>query len=413
MKKIIHHRNQLKHYRNTIHTFKEQFDAVSIDIDFAENLTVPVKFEPQSLHWSHEQITVHSGILKCAGEKSYHPYLSNNKKHDQTFVSITIKEILNEARFEAGSYCIIESDNCTSQYKSAAHFYDLQEIANKNEIAIVRVFGIAGHGKGEVDHIGGLAKVTIRREIASGGLLADAEEMVAFLQNKFESRLNPKYFIKEIDEKELEISRAETKLKRFRTIAGSSSFQVILFRPHSTHIKAAQRLCVCDTCKIEYGSCPLFCEYEIVIQELNKTSLRSDFALEEPVITDEDDDKRVNEFLLPGSICAIAADTKSIDTVWFVKIVCEQDAEEDVVDDYGFRVALGQRYLKGHYVEQSKCTNKGREFKVAHKKVTYFFKESVVYPFVQFELLNNIYFLSNNNLVDILYYVEQNGLDSL
>ena len=78
---------------------------------------------------------------------------------------------------------------------------------------------------------------------------------------------------------------------------------------------------------------------------------------------------------------------------------------------------IGQSYLKGHYLEQSKCTNKGKEFKVSHKKVClpeshYFFKESVV-PFVQFELLNNIYFLSNNNLVDILYYVEQNGLDSL
>ena len=320
---------------------------MSIDSDFAENLTVPVKFEPQSLNWSHEQITVHSGILKCAGEKSYHHYLSNNKKHDQTFVSITIKEILNEARFEAGSYCIIESGNCTSQYQSAAHFCDLQEIANENEISIVRVFVL-------------LAMVTIHRDIASGGHLADAEEMVAFLQNKFESRLNPKYFIKEIDEKELEIAHAETKLKRFRTIAGSSSFQVILFRPHSTHIKAAQCLCICDTCKIEYGSCPLFCEYEIGIQELNKTSLRSDFALEEPVIADEDDNKPVTEFLLPGSICAIAADTKSIDIVWFVKIVCEQEAAEDVVNDYGFRVALGQRYLKGHYLEQSKCTNKGR-----------------------------------------------------
>ena len=154
--------------------------------------------------------------------------------------------------------------------------------------------------------------------------------MVAFLQNKFESRLNPKYFIKEIDEKELEIAHAETKLKRFRTIAGSSSFQVILFRPHSIPIKAAQHLCLCDTCKIEYGSCPLFCEYEIIIQELNKTSLSSDNALEEPVIADEDDDKRLTAFLLPGSIRAIVADTKSIDTVWFVKIVCEQETEEDV-----------------------------------------------------------------------------------
>ena len=74
--KIINHRN---HYRSTIFKVKEHFDSVFIDIGYAENLTVPVKFEPQSLHWSHEQVTVHPGILKYQDEKSYHPYLSEDK----------------------------------------------------------------------------------------------------------------------------------------------------------------------------------------------------------------------------------------------------------------------------------------------------------------------------------------------
>ena len=49
MPKIIHHRNQLKHYRNVIHIFRDHFGAISVDLDFSENLKVPVKFEPQSL----------------------------------------------------------------------------------------------------------------------------------------------------------------------------------------------------------------------------------------------------------------------------------------------------------------------------------------------------------------------------
>ena len=57
-------------------------------------LKIPVKFEPQSLHWSHEQITVHSGILKYNGVKSYHPYISDDRKHDQHFVKIAMKEML-------------------------------------------------------------------------------------------------------------------------------------------------------------------------------------------------------------------------------------------------------------------------------------------------------------------------------
>ena len=51
--------------------------------------------------------------------------------------------------------CVIESENCSAQYKSAQHFYDIQQISNKYEMSILRVFSIAGHGKGEVDHVGG------------------------------------------------------------------------------------------------------------------------------------------------------------------------------------------------------------------------------------------------------------------
>ena len=71
--KIINHRNHLRHYRSAIHTFRNMFDGVFLDIDFSENLKLPVKFEPQSMHWCHEAVTVHSGILKIHGEKVITP----------------------------------------------------------------------------------------------------------------------------------------------------------------------------------------------------------------------------------------------------------------------------------------------------------------------------------------------------
>ena len=123
--KIIHHRNQLRHCRSCSKTFKKHFDTVFLNIDFSENLSIPVKFESQSLHWSHSQITVHSGILKNCGEKSYHPYLSDDKKRDQSFVKIVIEEMLKDADTEPGSYIVTESDNCSSQYKSAPHFCNI------------------------------------------------------------------------------------------------------------------------------------------------------------------------------------------------------------------------------------------------------------------------------------------------
>ena len=48
---IVHHRNQLKKYRSIVKDFNDHFDSININIDFSENLTVPVKYEPQSLHW--------------------------------------------------------------------------------------------------------------------------------------------------------------------------------------------------------------------------------------------------------------------------------------------------------------------------------------------------------------------------
>ena len=117
--------------------FKLCFDTISVDVDFSENLSVPIKYEPQFLNWSHFQVTVLSGTLKNSGEKSYHPYLSNNCKHDQVFVHLAIEEVIKETEINPDMHIIIESDNCSQQYKSATHIHHLQELANKYQAKII------------------------------------------------------------------------------------------------------------------------------------------------------------------------------------------------------------------------------------------------------------------------------------
>ena len=229
--KIIHHRNHLKHYRSTITEFRECYDNVLIDIDFSENLSIPVKFEPQSLHWHHEQVTIYSGILKAKGRKSYHPYISNDRKHDQQFVHVVLEKMLDGINVEAVSYVVIESDNCSSQYMSAKHFFSIQQLSNQLDSKVLRVFGISEHGKGEVDHVGGIAKNAIRKEIAGGCILQDASGMVDFLEHKFRDNSSPEYIVREITEEELNNARCDVALKVFKIIEGSSSFQVMLFTP--------------------------------------------------------------------------------------------------------------------------------------------------------------------------------------
>ena len=183
--KFIHHRDQLKHYRATSNVMKDFFEGY-IDIDFSKNLTVPAKFELQSLHWSHEEITVHSGIIKMNGKKSYHPYLSMDRKHNHSCVEVVLNQML--CTIEAPSTIMIESDNCSSQYKCASHFHATQEISNCYQTKIICVYRIAQHGKGEVDHVSGFAKSAIRRQIRIGGFFIDAEEMVKQLVDQVASR---------------------------------------------------------------------------------------------------------------------------------------------------------------------------------------------------------------------------------
>ena len=73
-----------------------------------------------------------------------------------------------------------------------------------------------------VDHVGGIAKTTIRRKIAIGGFFSGAEEMVDFLQQKFGDHENPSYFVKLTDAKYVNQVRDNAKLKVFHTIEGSS-----------------------------------------------------------------------------------------------------------------------------------------------------------------------------------------------
>lgn len=299
---IMHHRNILKHFRSTHERFIDLFDSIYLDIDFSENLTIPVKHEPQSLHWHKEQVSVHSGILKHLGEKSYHPYFSDSKTHDQVFVNAVLKEMLNTVvQIDANDTIIIESDNCAAQYKSSEHFWDCQNLANQYNKKLIRIFGIAWHGKGEVDHVGGIAKVSIRQEIAAGEFFSDAGDMVKFSQGKYKDHTSPHYVIKEIDPKQLEVDRATLKLKNFRGIQGSSKFQVIIFMPNSNTIRAAPHLCICCQCQNEYGSCDLFQPHQLIIQDLNQVLLRSDI----PKVSIPCKDDATRDFVVPGSVVAM------------------------------------------------------------------------------------------------------------
>ena len=186
---------------------------------------------------------------------------------------LEILKIQKKVDFSENPYIVIESDNCSYQSKSSAHLHGMQTLANKFQVNVIRIFGVAEHGKGEVDHVGGLAKPTLQRAIAAWEFSNDVGEMVEYLDETLHSTEHLQYIVKEIDGKDLECERAAARLKEFPSIDGSNKFQLILFEPNSTSFVAANRICVRDTCKMQYGTCSLFKRYELDIVLLKKTTL--------------------------------------------------------------------------------------------------------------------------------------------
>ena len=88
------------------------------------------------------------------------------------------------------------------------------------------------------------------------------------------------------------------------------------------------------------------------------------------------------------------------------------NAEKYETDDNSHTIHPGQNYYEGHFLEQVNFNKKGRIYKVG-KKVEFVFRTSIVYPLVQFEQRKDSLFLNNNEYVDILLYLEQNGYNTL
>ena len=199
------------------------------------------------MHWSYAKVNVHSGIIKVDDEKIYNVDLSENPKHNQTFVKIILHDMLNNVNL-TNKKIIIECNNCSSQYKSVKQLYDLQKLTNTYQTQVIWVFGVAGHGKGEVDHVGGTSKVAVRWEITAGKVLLDCDDILDFLKDKL-SQIS-KHIFNEITEQTLDVERAQANWYKYYTITGSSKFHVMIF----TSFKASNIICVCSICQLEYGS---------------------------------------------------------------------------------------------------------------------------------------------------------------
>ena len=111
-----------------------------------------------------------------------------------------------------------------------------------------------------------------------------------------------------------------------------------------------------------------------MVQTFNKINRCSNYDENEK---NEEYVKAPDDFLLPGSVCALAAANNSVDTLWFVQIKGEFESTTSISADYEYIVTPGQKYIPGHFLEQVSDQTTSKTYKLIDKE-TIFYRESVV-----------------------------------
>ena len=180
----------------------------------------------------------------------------------------------------------------------------------------------------------------------------------------------------------------------------------MVFDPDSVDFKASTIICVCEQCAENYGSCDRFIEYNLAVFPLNKFALRSINKEREPEDDSDNDpdNENVEDFIYPESIVVVPAPEKCVDSVWFIKVldmhINENSSSED---DYGNIIPAYVKYFAGHFLE---CLLKKNTLFKLSKMKTFFYAESVIYPYVPMTVSKKCLLLEDKDYSDIINHVQ-------
>ena len=111
---------------------------------------------------------------------------------------------------------------------------------------------------------------------------------------------------------------------------------------------------------------------------------------------------------MPHTIVALAAEKKSPEVFYLIKIAKEYDTKDyNDTDDYGHTMKKGQL---GVFFERNSVSDKTYKLTTKH---AFFSKESIVYPFMQMKSTKKGFMLIDNELFQITQYAEHSGFTAL
>ena len=230
------------------------------------------------MYWTRKQISIRNGIGNSDSGKVYCAHLSDDRNHDPVFTIESIKGKVSE--HPTPNVTIIRSDNAP-RFKYSQCFHDLQDLPNETGATVVRTYGIAGYGKGEINSVGGHVKNALRKSVERGKIILNSGDCIELLSEKFNpvDYTNPTYSFQQISTTDLEIIRKSRSKKVYDTVDGTLKFHVIVFRPNSDYILPSNQLCDCTSClDYTFEDCGLFQKYVLSSYEAHKVVTRSDEA---------------------------------------------------------------------------------------------------------------------------------------
>lgn len=195
MQKYLFHMNLLrwtKFHHQTVWLGNKDFCYMVMD--FSENPTQTFLYESQPMYYGKVSITLHNTIVSEWDEesgdfsKTYVHHLSDNKKHNASFVNELIGDVLPLLECETKPKAVIMlSDNCSSQYKCVGAFNYMLQWVHEYGIEIVKIYGVAGHGKSEIDSAGGLVKEALRSAaVSNNATFYQASDALSIVKKHFE-----------------------------------------------------------------------------------------------------------------------------------------------------------------------------------------------------------------------------------
>ena len=155
--------------------------------DFAQNFVIDFQDEPKTLHWSHDQVTVHPTIccFSCPKVGCHHLvtveiiHVSTDLLHDPHAVAFFKKDALNYIRSQGISFDeVIEwTDQSPTQYKSRHIF---TSVAN-NGMPTCHNYYPVKHGKNPADGASGRVKLTFKRgKLSREATIRNARELFEY-----------------------------------------------------------------------------------------------------------------------------------------------------------------------------------------------------------------------------------------